>query len=110
MIPVYTLREQKPVLELDLVTWGKWFETTSRTVAYTSMRDREICVSTVFLGIDHRYGGRAGPPVIFETMIFGGPLGDSQQRYVSWGEALKGHRKWVRRARGRRRPPRWRTR
>lgn len=31
-----------------------------------------MSISTVFLGIDHNYSN-AGPPVLWETMIFGGP-------------------------------------
>jgi hypothetical protein len=30
-------------------------------------------ISTVFLGIDHNYH-QSGPPILWETMVFGGPL------------------------------------
>lgn len=46
-------------------------------------------VSTVFLGIDHAFGD--GPPVLWETMIFGGPHNDYQERYTSYEDALAGH-------------------
>lgn len=49
-------------------------------------------VSTVWLGLDHNFSG-IGPPVIFETMIFGGgeEWEDSQWRYSTEAEALAGH-------------------
>lgn len=48
-------------------------------------------VSTVFLGLDHRFYGQ-GPPILFETMIFGGwTFSDYQQRYSTWGQAESGH-------------------
>ena len=48
-------------------------------------------VSTVWLGLDHNLWGE-GPPLIFETMIFGtGPLADSCWRYPTRAAALAGH-------------------
>lgn len=46
-------------------------------------------ISTVYLGINHAWGD--GPPLIFETMIFGGAFEDSQWRYSTEAEALAGH-------------------
>jgi len=46
-------------------------------------------VSTVWLGLDHGYGG--GPPLIFETMVFGGAHDEDQWRYPTEVEALAGH-------------------
>jgi hypothetical protein len=54
-------------------------------------------ISTVFLALDHNWG--EGPPVLFETMIFGGPLDQFQWRYCTWEEAEEGHKKallWAR--------------
>jgi hypothetical protein len=51
----------------------------------------KIVVSTTFLGLDHNWR-RSGPPLLFETMIFNGPLHDHQQRYATWEEAEAGHR------------------
>ena len=58
----------------------------------------EITVSTVFLEIDHRYLGD-GLSMIFETMIFGGPLDQHQWRYSSYDDAETGHKVAVRKAR-----------
>lgn len=76
----------------DLLTWARWFETAEKHVAQTTVGP--LRVSTVFLGIDHRFGG--ADPMLFETMIFGG-LEDSewsggyQERYSSWVDAETGH-------------------
>ena len=52
----------------------------------------EVWVSTVWLGIDHGFRSD-GPPIIFETMVFGG--GDTydgwQDRYATEADALAGH-------------------
>jgi len=50
----------------------------------------EIFISTVFLGLDHSYNS-FGPPILFETMIFGGEHDLYQERYASWGDAVEGH-------------------
>ena len=53
----------EPVPEPDLLRWGAWFETADRHVADTTLTDADgnaVRVSTVFLGLDHRFG--PGPP------------------------------------------------
>jgi hypothetical protein len=50
---------------------------------------RKITVSTVFLGLDHASGD--GPPLLFETMVFNGPLHNDMDRYSNWTEAEMGH-------------------
>jgi hypothetical protein len=52
-----------------------------------------VRVSTVFLGLDHRWGD--GPPLLFETMVFGGPLNGNQERYSTWDAAAEGHTLWL---------------
>jgi hypothetical protein len=54
----------------------------------------EVRVSTVFLGIDHAW---EGPPLLFETMVFGGPLDEEMERYSTWEEAERGHAVMARR-------------
>lgn len=49
-----------------------------------------IQVSTVFLGLDHSMH-LSGPPILFETLIIGGPLDGEQRRYATWDEAERGH-------------------
>jgi len=91
----YVLDGKKPVLCEDLGTWAKWFETVNRQVAQEE-RDG-VRVSTVFLGLDHRFGGD-GPPILFETMIFGGRHDQDQDRYSTWEEAEAGHAAMCKRA------------
>lgn len=68
-----------------------------------ALDDPETWVSTVWLGLDHSWSG--GPPLIFETMIFGGPLDqDYQQRYSTVEEARAGHERAVEVARSGQRP------
>lgn len=78
-----------PVAEDDLLVWANWLETTDRQVAMDKLGDVEV--STVFLGLDHSFGGAA--PILFETMIFGGPHDQYQDRYSTREEALAGHQK-----------------
>lgn len=84
----YILKDKTPVQCDDLLEWSKWFETADRHIAKTEADG--VKVSTVFLGLDHSYGD--GPPVLFETMIFGGEHDEEQWRYYTWEEAEIGHR------------------
>lgn len=54
-----------------------------------------VCVSTVFLCMDHSYNEGIGAPILFETMIFGGMFDTHMWRYSTWDEAAEGHRKAV---------------
>jgi hypothetical protein len=81
----------------DPMEWARMFEDIdTRRVDETYLND-DIRVSTVFLGLDHSFGH--GPPLIFETMIFGGEHDQAQWRYSTWEQAVKGHRIAVERAR-----------
>lgn len=72
----------------DLLTWARWYETADRIVAAAWFG--EVRVSTVFLGLDHRFGFN-GPPILWESMVFGGPLDGEQRRYTSRADADAGH-------------------
>jgi len=86
--------ERHPVKCRDLMAWARWMEESradDRTrVAHTEITTGEH-VSTVFLGLDHRFGGE-GPPILFETMVFGGPHDGEMQRYATWDDAETGHK------------------
>lgn len=76
----------------DLLEWGRWMETAPRGVARDIDEGPDggtIRVSTVFLGLDHSFVG--GPPVLWETLVFGGPLDGEMERYTSKADALRGH-------------------
>lgn len=56
-------------------------------------------VSTVFLSLDHSFA-ESGPPVVFETMVFGpGEIDQNCERYCTWDEAVAGHKAMVERVR-----------
>jgi hypothetical protein len=80
-----------PLPEPDPLKWAQWFESAERHVANDRVGD--IRISTVFLGLDHNWG--FGPPVLWETMIFGGPLDQEMRRYTSRESAESGHREMV---------------
>ena len=78
----------------DLHEWARWFETSGegRRIGFTDLGD--VHVSTVFLAIDHRFLGD-GPPILFETMIFGGEFDQWMDRYQTIEAARAGHARVV---------------
>ena len=90
----YILKNKKPIEEPDVLKWAKWRQSNFCQVALTEIG--KVRISTVFLGIDHRFIG-GGAPILFETMIFGGKLDQEQERYCTWDEAEKGHKLMVER-------------
>lgn len=95
MTEQYILEGKIPVKEPDLLKWGKWFEENNeaRTVGRDVFRQgkSEITVSTVFLGLDHGWG-LYHDPILFETMVFGGQLDQTQERCSTWDEAEVMHK------------------
>jgi hypothetical protein len=83
-----------PVPEEDLIRWATWFENGENRLLCRDELSGGIGVSTVFLGLDHNWSER-GPPVLWETMIFGGPHDEYAKRYSSKAAALEGHREAV---------------
>ena len=76
----------------SLRTWAEWFEQEAHRRVADDIAGR-VRISTVFLGLDHAIGN--GPPLLYETMIFGGPHDEYQERYTSKADALTGHAKAV---------------
>jgi hypothetical protein len=93
IMDMYILDEHgNPKLERDLMAWATWYGSGDcRRVARTQIG--QATVSTVFLALDHNWSG--GPPVLWETMIFGGPATGEMMRYTSREEALIGHAEMV---------------
>lgn len=79
----------------NLMEWGAWFETADRKIARDKLKigDETVTVSTVFLGLDHGFG--RGGPVLFETLVFGGPHDQDERRYSTRQEALAGHAEFL---------------
>lgn len=94
--PRYFDRQGKP---MGVREWGRKLEDMDyKRIRETTLTDGRW-VSTVWLGLNHNWG--AGPPLIFETMVFAGDNGRSldQIRYSTEAQAIKGHegmvKKWT---------------
>lgn len=85
----YILAGHKPVAA-PLMVWARWFETADRRVAFSDFG--KVSVSTVFLGLDHSFDftGKS-PPILFETMVFGGKYAGEMNRCSTWEEAEAMH-------------------
>ncbi len=84
----YYNRQGEPITLGEMTKiWEQPFEDTHR-VAHDEQGG--VRVSTVFLGFNHNHGD--GPPLLFETMIFGGEHSDEQWRYTTEEQALEGHK------------------
>lgn len=85
MMHHYRLNGHTPV-PCTLEEWARG-NREDRRVAATAKDG--VSVSTVFLGLSHNFGD--GPPLLFETMIFGGPHDEYQTRCSTWDEAQQMH-------------------
>src|SRR5256885_1250550 len=83
----------------DYPGWSEaWRDRTSRErphglrpctwerVAFAGIGD-DCTISTIFMGLDHSLTGQ-GLPVVFETLISGGPLDQDMDRYCTWDQAV----------------------
>lgn len=91
----YILDGHEVVEEPDLMKWAEWFEKAERHVNRETIDGVDI--STVFLAMDHSFGH--GPPMLFETMVFGGKLDEDQDRCSTWEQAEKMHKDMCERVR-----------
>lgn len=116
MVDFWILDENHNLIRArDALEWGRFFEDFSkRRVALTELPNARI--STVFLGLDYNWG--QGKPLVFETMVFPGPLPwwkdllmrwfprvfyrrwsrlveKDMARYATWEEAEEGHKRMV---------------
>lgn len=84
----------QPVPVDDVMEWARWMEQhhDDRVVQqdYIETAKGTALLSTVFLGLDHSFGGRT--PILWETMLFEADgHGEYQKRYSSREEALETH-------------------
>lgn len=86
----WILVDHEPV-QCTLMEWGEWFGKSPDYIIEQTNVDG-VKVSTVFLGIDHNFAF-SGPPILFETMIFGGEHDQYQDRCATYTEAKKMHTK-----------------
>ena len=78
---------------MELMEWARVFDHKDRHIGDDTVDDQRV--STVWLGNDHRLSGDEGPPLIFETMIFGGRHDQYQDRYSTEEAAIAGHNRTV---------------
>lgn len=89
-------RDGKP-LEGGMSEWGKFHaDSNYKIIKQEYTADHKYWVSTVWLGLDHSFGGTI--PVIFETMVFGAEANKdgfrpdyATSRYSTEQQALAGH-------------------
>lgn len=85
--------------QMTMLEWSKVYEDTEYRILGSHYIDN-LWVSTVWLGLDHRFLDE-GPPLIFESMVFAVPDGDDRweaiemRRYATEKEAMVGHAELV---------------
>lgn len=83
----YVLDENgNPVPEPDPLAWAAWFQTALRVLALDHVGATRV--STIFLGIDHGFGGKS---LLWETAIDEGNGFEVVARYSTREEAMRGH-------------------
>lgn len=90
MTKKYILKNRKIYPCDDLMLWGAWMEENRSNRHVGDDQIGDIWVSTVFLGLDHSYRNN-GVPILFETMLFGGPIDQDMNRYEDIESAESGH-------------------
>lgn len=79
---------------LDTLEWARLFELRGDGTGWWIIGQEErgdVKVSTVWIGLDHSFG--FGPPLIFESMVFGGDFDGEMARYSTREEAMAGHQR-----------------
>ena len=93
----YIIDKNGIISEASLIEWAEWFETNppERIIGKDSVKfgESELRISTVFLGLDHRFSGE-GDPILFETMLFDESDSGEElymERYTTFDAALEKH-------------------
>lgn len=91
----YWILEDRAPRRVTMEEWLLWQRNhpDGRRIDFTAVG--KVRISTIFLTHDHAYPGM--PPVLFETMVFGGPLNMERERYHTIEEAEAGHEQMVQR-------------
>ena len=95
MVDFYVLDGSgQPVKERNFKKAMKWHSQPENYVIWRNEIAEGIRVLTEFLMIDHRFVGE-GPPLLWETMTWGGVHGGTCERYESREEAEEAHARAV---------------
>lgn len=90
----YILDKNNKPIESNLTIYNDWIENNPKRKVVRQEHFGNVFVSTVFLSLDHSFFD-SGKPLLWETMIFGGEYDQYQMRYSSYEEALKNHKRMV---------------
>jgi len=97
----YILKDRVPVVANNLTEYALWNSIDANrrvgddTVSIKRKSDgkrEDVRVSTMFLGMDHG-GYMDDVPILFETMVFGGPNDQYMDRCSTWEEAEDMHKR-----------------
>ncbi len=69
--------------------WKHWMEASGDRRVVARSKFPGGTVSTLFMGSDKNCG--RGDPLLFQTMVFGGPLDKMSRAYRTWKQARAGH-------------------
>jgi hypothetical protein len=90
MWPRWYILENGMVRSASMLEAGKQLaDIDSRRVDHTVISD-DCVVSSVFLVLDHNFSDE-GLPILFETLVFGGPYDGAMWRASALGQAKKIH-------------------
>lgn len=89
MRPQHFRRDGTPYA--NVIEWAMDFEKTEDRIIGRTELPNGLVVSTVWLGINYNFTD-SGPPIIFETMVFGLPTSEYVERYATEEEARVGHK------------------
>ena len=86
----YIIKDGEPIPEPNILAWAEWMNVNEnqRRVAFVEVGKAKV--STVFLGTAIK-----DPPMLLETMIFGGPHNFEREQYCTLEEAMLGHEHMV---------------
>ena len=81
--------DETPLLCPNHDAWSLWMAASEVILAKTRIRER-VLVITAFIGISLDAGG---PPMLWETRVFGSDQHGKETHYASRSDAMEGHRK-----------------
>jgi hypothetical protein len=92
---LWVLEGHQPKRVDNLYVWARWRAELGNGNRVAEDHIGDVRVSTMFRGINHALFDD-GPPLLFETIIFGGPHHMYQRRCATWTEAELCHSEAVR--------------
>lgn len=92
---MFYILQNREVVPATLKEWVKWFHENHIQVNFSELPGN-IRISTTFIGLSSDFGCFGSTvPLVFETMIFGGPYHLTRWCYCTYAQAEEGHKKAV---------------